>query len=230
MTLQDKVIVITGGSQGLGKALAHTFRAQGATVLIVSKTKETLTQAAREIDVISFVADVRHEEQLQKAKDFAIQKFGKIDIWVNCAGVFRVFPVNENIDMEKAHEMFDINFFGSVFGSRTALSAMKERGGVIINILSSAALDATRSKHAKLYAASKWALRGYIDALRGENNNTNVKIYSVYPGGMKTHLHDDRIPEEFESFMDTSYVVEKVISNLKSGDPEIDLIIKRPVK
>ena len=88
MTLQDKVIVITGGSQGLGKALAHTFRAQGATVLIVSKTKETLTQAAREIDVISFVADVRHEEQLQKAKDFAIQKFGKIDIWVNCAGVF----------------------------------------------------------------------------------------------------------------------------------------------
>jgi short-subunit dehydrogenase len=230
MTLQDKVIVITGGSQGFGKALAQAFRNENAHVVIVSKTKEKLEQTAKELDVVSFVADVRKEEQLQKARDFTIEKFGQIDIWINSAGVFKVFPVNENIDMEKAHEMFDINFFGSVFGSRTALSVMKKSGGVIINILSSAALDATRSKNAKLYAASKWALRGYIDALRNENKDNDVKIYSIYPGGMKTHLHDDRIPEEFENFMDTSYVVEKVISNLKSDNPEIDFIIKRPAK
>ncbi len=107
---------------------------------------------------------------------------------------------------------------------------MKKNGGVIINILSSAALDATRSKNAKLYAASKWALRGYIDALRNENKDNDVKIYSIYPGGMKTHLHDERMPEEFENFMDTSYVVEKVISNLKSNNPEIDFVIRRPSK
>lgn len=228
MTLQDKVIVITGGSQGFGKALAQAFREEKAHVLIVSKTAETLEQTAKDTDTIPFVADVRDEEQLQKVRDFVIQEFGKIDIWINSAGVFRVFPIDENIDMEKAHEMFDINFFGSVFGSRTALSVMKKSSGVIINILSSAALDATRSKNAKLYAASKWALRGYIDALRNENKDSDVKIYSIYPGGMKTHLHDDRIPDEFENFMDTTYVVEKVMANLKSENPENDLIIKRP--
>jgi len=230
MTLKDKVIVITGASQGFGKALAKALKQENAQVVIVSKTKETLEQTAKDIGVISFVADVRKEEQLQKVRDFVIEKFGRIDIWINNAGVFKVFPVNENIDMEKAHEIFDINFFGSVFGSRTALSVMKKNGGVIINVLSSAALDATRSKNAKLYAASKWALRGYIDALRNENKDNDVKIYSLYPGGMKTHLHDERIPDEFKDFMDTSYVVDKVILNLKSENPEIDFVIKRPSK
>jgi len=100
--------------------------------------------------------------------------------------------------------------------------------GVIINILSSAALDASRSVGAKLYAASKWALRGYVDALRGENKDNPVQILSVYPGGTKTHLHDEALPTDFANFMSPEYVVDKIISNLKQEEPEKDLIIKRP--
>ncbi len=115
MNFGDKVIVITGASQGFGKALAKAFKQENAQVVIVSKTKETLEQTARDIDVISFVADARKEEQLQKVRDFVIKKFGRLDIWINSAGVFKVFPANENIDMEKAREMFDINFFWKCF-------------------------------------------------------------------------------------------------------------------
>lgn len=230
MNLENKVIVIIGASQGFGKALAQAFKEENAHVVIVSKTKESIEKTAQEIEVDSFVADVRNEDQLKNTAKFVTEKYGRIDIWINSAGVFKVFPKDTNIDMNKAHEMFDVNFFGSVLGSRTALNCMRERGGAIINILSSAALDATRSKNAKLYAASKWALRGYIDALRNENKGGKVNIYSIYPGGMKTHLHDDRIPADFENFMEPSYVVEKVIANLKSDTPEIDLIIKRPSK
>lgn len=228
MELKDKVVVIIGGSQGFGKALAQAFKKENAKVVIASKNKEILENTAKEIDVISFVTDVTDESQVIYLSKSVIDQFGEIDIWVNSAGVFRVFSTVDNIDMEKAHEIFDVNFFGSVFGSRTALSYMKKNGGIIMNVLSSAALDATRSKNAKLYAASKWALRGYVDALRHENKENKVKIYSVYPGGMKTHLHDDRLPDEFNDFMEPSYVVDKVIANLKSINPEYDLIIKRP--
>jgi short-subunit dehydrogenase len=136
------------------------------------------------------------------------------------------FPAKNLLDMDRAHEMFDVNFFGAVLGSRTALLNMD--GGAIINILSSAALDASRSVGAKLYASSKWALRGYVDALRAENRNYQIQILSIYPGGTKTHLHDEALPDDFNNFMEPEYVVDKVISNLKQDKPEADLIIKRP--
>ncbi len=230
MILENKVIVITGGSQGLGKALAQAFKSEKANVVISSNNKTILEQTAQDIGVVSYVADVRDESQLKNLSKFTVEKFGRLDIWVNNAGVFKFFSVEEDIDMNKAHEIFDVNFFGSVLGSRTALTYMKDNGGIIINILSSAALDATRAKNAKLYAASKWALRGYIDALRNENKDNQVNIYSIYPGGIKTSLYEEKNPEGFENFMEPEYVADKVIVNLKSEQPEIDLIIKRPVK
>jgi NAD(P)-dependent dehydrogenase (short-subunit alcohol dehydrogenase family) len=228
MNLQDKNVVIIGGSQGFGKALAIGFIAEGANVVIASKNLESVNKTGEEIGATSMVCDVKNEDSIKKVAQATIEEFGSIDIWINSAGVFKVFPVGENIDMDKAHELFDINFFGSVVGSRTALVNMREKGGTIINTLSSAALDATRSKNAKLYAASKWALRGYVDALRAENKDSKVNILSLYPGGMKTHLHDERLPADFENFMEPEYVVEKVINNLKLDNPEQDLIIKRP--
>ncbi len=224
--MKDKVAVVIGGSQGLGRALAEGLIKEGAHVIIASKNKELLEKTALEIGAESHVVDVRNEQDIRDVADFAIQKFGKIGIWVNSAGQFKKFPMVDLLDMDRAHEMFDVNFFGSVLGSRTALLNMKE--GIILNILSSAALDASRAVGAKLYASSKWALRGYVDALRGENKDNPVKILSVYPGGIKTHLHDEALPAEFDNFMEPSYVVDKIIANLKLETPEPDLIIKRP--
>lgn len=226
MNLSKKTIVIVGGSQGIGRALAERFIQEGSNVIIASRTKAVVAATANDIGAKSFVVDVRSEQQLRMLADYANEEFGKIDIWVNCAGLFTKFPVKELINMDRAHEMFDVNFFGSVLGSRTALLNMQE--GAIINVLSSAALDATRAIGAKLYAASKWALRGYIDALRSENIDNPVKILSVYPGGTKTHLHDEALPADFANFMAPEYVADKIIGNLTLQQPELDLVIKRP--
>lgn len=228
MNLLDKIVIIVGGSQGFGKALAKGLIAEGAQVTVVGKTQSHVDEAAAELGAKPFVADVRDEKALRAVAEAVIQEFGKIDIWVNSAGVFRKFPKGELLDMERAHEMFDINFFGTVLGSRTALQYMDGQEGILLNVLSSAALDATRSIGAKLYAASKWAVRGYVDALRAENIDSTVKVLSLYSGGMKTHLHDEALPEAFPDFMDPEYVVEKVIANLKQSEPEPDLAIKRP--
>lgn len=226
MDLQNKTVVIVGGSQGIGRALAQRFIAEGSKVIIASRTKETLQTTAQEIGAMSYVVDVRNEQDLRDLAAFAKNQYGSIDVWVNSAGLFMKFPVKDLLDMDRAHEMFDVNFFGAVLGSRTALLNMDT--GVIVNLLSSAALDASRAVGAKLYAASKWALRGYVDALRGENKDNPVKILSVYPGGTKTHLHDEALPDNFADFMQPEYVVDKIIANLQKETPELDVIIKRP--
>lgn len=226
MKLQNKTGVIIGGSQGFGRALAERLIKEGCRVAIVSKNQQRLEKTAEEIGAKAFVADVRNEQSLRDVAQKITEEFGAIDIWVNSAGVFKKFPPVELLDMDRAHELFDVNFFGVVLGSRTALLNMKE--GVIMNLLSSAALDATRAIGANLYAASKWAVRGWVDALRSENADKPVKILSVYPGGMKTHLHDEALPDDFENFMDPSYVVDKVVANLRQDEPDPDLIIKRP--
>src|SRR3989344_143681 len=118
MELRNKVVVIIGGSQGFGKALAELFIKEGSQVVIVSKTKASIEKTAREIYATAFVADVRNELELQNVARKVIDSFGEIDIWINCAGLFMVFSKDDLIDLNKAHTMFDVNFFGSVFGSR----------------------------------------------------------------------------------------------------------------
>ena len=227
MNLKDKIVVIIGGSQGLGKALAVGFIDEGSLVAIVSRNVDSINKSAKEIGATPFVADVRNEKDLRLVAELVIAKFGKIDVWINSAGVFKIFSKDDLLDMGRAHELMDVNFFGTVLGCKTAISFMKDEG-VVINILSSAALDATRAVNAELYAASKWAVRGFVDALRG-TNKTGIKFYSIYPGGIKTHLHDEALPSNFGDFMNAEYVVKKIITNLKQDIPESDLIIKRPI-
>ncbi len=228
MDLNNKVTVIIGGSQGFGKSLAKFFIKENAKVIIISKNINSANNTAKEIGAIGYAVDIRNEQDLINTTKLIVNKFGNIDIWINGAGIFMKFPNNEKLDMDRAHELFDVNFFGTVIGSQTAIKYMKNNGGTIVNILSSAALDPTRAIGASLYASSKWAVRGYTDALRSEYIDSNIKIISLYPGGMKTHLHDESIPTNFADFMDPDYVSEKVINNLKLDKPQDEQIIKRP--
>lgn len=213
MDLKDKVVVITGGSKGIGKALAEICKERGAKVLAPSHEE----------------LDVRNEEAVQNFMDQVIAEHGKVDIWVNNAGVMNAFSEKgELVDMKSAHETMDVNFFGTVFGCRHMLKKTKE--GIIVNILSTAALDTSRTDYAKIYAASKWAVRGYTQAIRGANKNPNIKIIAVYPGGTKTDLFKDNKPGNYDDFMDPKDLAEKIVKNLEQEDPEQELILKRPSK
>ncbi len=187
MNLKNKIVVITGGTSGIGKALAMGFKKEDAQVIVSSHNESHLEEFSKE-GFTTIKADVRSEKEIQNLAKEVIEKFGSIDIWINNAGVFYNFASEDKfIDMDKAHTIMDTNFFGTVFGCSTALRSMKEsKNGTIINISSSAGLDATRAKNAKIYAASKWAIRGYTQAIKAENEDMGVSILSVYPGGTKT--------------------------------------------
>lgn len=230
MVLKDKVVVITGGSEGLGKTLAQYFHNEGSKVIISARKKEELEKSANEIGIDYFVADVTKEDEMEKLAEYTVQKYGTLDIWVNNAGVlFSFLPEDRYIDAAKAKEMFDVNFFGTVFGARQALKKMKSvNKGAIINIISTAALDATKAKNLKIYFSSKWAARAYTEALNEEYKDSGISIIAVYPGGIKTKLWRNYKHEKFDEFMAPEYVVDIIMNNLKSDNPEHGLIIKRP--
>lgn len=229
MNLKDKVVVVTGGTSGIGKAIAIGLNKEESRVIISSHNGDHLKELNKE-GFTTIKADVRNEKEIQNLAKEVVDKFGSIDIWINNAGVFYNFSFEDDfVDMDKAHSIMDTNFFGTVFGCRTALKYMKKlKKGTIVNISSSAGLDATRAKNAKIYAASKWAIRGYTQALKAESEDTGISIISVYPGGTKTELYNNNKPTNYNEYMEPDYVAEKIIKNLKSENPEEELIIKRP--
>lgn len=225
MNLKDKIVVITGGSKGFGKTLAEFFIKNGSQVIISSNNEKEINEVANQIGAIGFCADVTKEEELTNLLDVVIKKFGRIDIWVNNAGIWLPHDFVENFDMSKVRDMFEVNVMGTINGIRVALREMKKNNkGIIINIISDSALAGTPSS--STYSSSKWAVRGLTESIRKENED--IPILSVYPGAMKTDIFGDKKPEQYEKFMETEYVANLVINNLKLDKPEEDLIIKRP--
>lgn len=229
MTLKDKIIVITGGSQGFGKELAKSFINNGSQVVISSHEKENLELSANELSADSFMADVTSFDDIKKLSEYVIQKYGKIDVWINNAGIQIAPSLAEEVSIEKLHRLFDVNFFGYFYGCQVALIQMKKQNsGVIININSTAGLDGKPEISA--YSSSKFAIKGLTESIRREVKGLNVEVYGVFPGGMKTDIYKEKYPEDLKEYMEVDTVVEKVMNNLKYDNPELDLVIRRPAK
>jgi NAD(P)-dependent dehydrogenase (short-subunit alcohol dehydrogenase family) len=227
MNFNDKVVVVTGGSKGFGKGLAQAFIKDDARVIITSTDGSELVTTAKEIGADSFVADASSYEATSSLADYVMDKYGRIDVWLNNAGI-QIAPSNaEDIEINKLHRLFDVNFFGYFYGCMAALRVMKKQGdGLIININSTAGLSGKPCLSA--YVSSKFAIKGMTESIREENKNGNVKLYQVFPGGMQTDIYHEEIPSDISEYMHINHAIDKVMANLKSDTPEQDLVIKRP--
>jgi len=224
MNLKDKIVVITGGSKGLGKTIALSFLENEAKVIVCSREENRPTDLDEKILWVK--ADVTKEEELQKLADFVVEKFSKLDIWINNAGIWLPHMPIEKTDWKRAHDLLEVNLFGTVYGSKTALAQMrKQNSGLIINILSTSALDGKINETA--YCSSKFAAMGFTKSLKKEVDGKNIKVFAVYPGGMRTNLFDEKKPENYGEFMNPDDVANKIVENLQKETPEEELIIKR---
>jgi len=229
MDLTEKVVVITGATRGLGKILAKQFTKEHCKVVVSARTEDELMALAGKIHAEYFVADVIDERQVMDLGDFTVNKFGKIDVWINNAGIRIPHCPIEETDSKRFHEMMEVNLFGTFYGSKTALIHMKsQKSGVIINILSTSALEGRFNSAA--YCASKYAAVGFGKSLRLEAEPHDISVIQIYPGGMKTNFFDEQKPKDYDEFMDAEYVAEKMIENLKKDKPKIELVVKRPGK
>lgn len=168
--LHEQVFFITGATSGIGLATLHRAVEQGAKVFFVARNEEELQRLQDKMrgegyDTAYAIADVAEADQVQAAVDACIHTFGRIDTFVNNAGI-SVYGKLLDTTMDEAKRLFDTNFWGVVNGCKAAVPAMRERGGVIINVgsvLSNVAIPIQG-----LYSASKHAVKGYTDALRRE--------------------------------------------------------------
>lgn len=188
--LADQVIVITGASSGIGRATAVMAASRGATVVLAARGKAALAALADEIAesggrAIAVPCDVSDPASIAHLADTAIARCGRIDTWVNNAGV-AIAARLEELPLDDARRLFDVNFWGVVNGSLAALPHLDRQGGALIN-LGSFTSDVA-APYLGMYSASKQAIKGYTDALRIEvaMDRRPISITLIKPGPIAT--------------------------------------------
>jgi len=227
MDLKEKVVVITGAANGLGRELVIAFESEGAKIIASDIDKIKLDILSEEIEIIPVLADVSKEEDIKKISSRALFDLGRIDIWINNAGIWLPHARAEELSLIRIKKMFDVNVFGLMAGSRSALNIMKrQNSGIILNIISISALEVHLDSAA--YGASKRAADGFTKGLRLEvetYEGKNIKILSAYPDAIKTELFNEQKPSDFDNYLESSDVAQKIVSNLKLDNPEEEQII-----
>jgi NAD(P)-dependent dehydrogenase (short-subunit alcohol dehydrogenase family) len=197
--LTGKVVFITGGSRGLGLAIAEEFLRAGCRVVIAARNAEQLEKAERKLrrlvpwtqrrSVLSVTCDVTKQETLNAAIEAATRELGEIDILVNNAGIINVAPMS-NQPLESYHQSMDTNFYGALHAAMAVLPRMRaRRSGTIVNITSIGGLVAV--PHLLPYTASKFAFVGLSRGMNAELRAEGVHVLTVAPWLMRTgsHLH-----------------------------------------
>jgi short-subunit dehydrogenase len=188
--LNEQVMVITGASSGIGLVTAREAARRGARLVLAARAEEALQKLVAEIragggEAVYVVADVGQEEDVRRIAQKAVEHFGRIDTWVNNAGVSIYGRVLET-EVEDARRLFDTNFWGTVYGSRAAVPHLRRAGGALINVGSTVSDRAIPLQG--IYSASKHAVKGFTDALRMEleEEGAPVSVTLVKPAAIDT--------------------------------------------
>jgi len=202
------VAIITGGTSGLGAALADLLRKRGMQVVTVSRreTADVSGDASREQTVARAVA---HAESL-----------GEITVLVNCAGV-GLFGAVGSYDENDVRRMIDASLVSMILFCDELFPRFTRDGGIIVNVLSTAALVARPNE--SVYCAAKWGARGYTDVLKAEARGTRARVLSVAPGGMQTPFWD----RPREGFMDPREIAAVIVEAMEKPVNVTSIVIER---
>lgn len=216
MEIENRVAIITGASEGIGKALAHEMVKQGARVVLAARSKDKLDALAAELGTVRALAvptDVARPAQVERLVAQAAEGFGGVDILVNNAG-FGLYGLVEETDWAHLRELWEVNFFGAVACTRAALPHLRQRGGAVVNISSMA--GKVPLPYMASYCATKFALNAFSDGLRMELARAGVHVLTVCPGRVRTNFHEAayrdgrNLPQVFQQRKPTGVSAEKV--------------------
>jgi short-subunit dehydrogenase len=179
---KDKVVAITGGSDGIGRALVNAFIHAGARVATCGRNYDklyTLQLEHSNVMLHTITCDVSKEMDCKRFIDSTLKTFGSIDILINNAGI-SMRSLFQDADLEVLRRVMDVNFYGAVYCTRYALPALLQSKGVVVGVSSIAGYRGLPGRSA--YSASKFALQGWLEALRVELLQTGVHVMWVCPG------------------------------------------------
>ena len=214
LNLQDKVVVITGGTLGIGRACVDAFLQEGSRVVICARTQSKLDEFKslyKEETALAFKADVANPDDMIGLAEKAAAAFGGIDVWVNNAGIYPRGNL-EDMPLEEWRRTFNINVDGVLYGARAAIPYMRRRGkGVIINAASFATLIPTAGRGA--YGITKAAVQHMTRVFAAELAPDNIRVVSYLPGFVITDLTAHVTDSEKDQ-------IETQLAQHRSGMPE----------
>lgn len=183
-----KVVLITGGTGGIGKVTAKMFLDEGAKVAIVGTNEEKLDKAKNEMEgILTIKADVSKEEDVKNFVDKTVKEYGTIDVFFNNAGIIGKIEKLEDQDMDEVRKVIDINILGVFMGMKHVIPVMRKNGGG--SIINTASVDALRgSPSLSPYAASKHAVLGLTKTAAIEVANDKIRVNSIHPSPVDTDM------------------------------------------
>lgn len=231
----SKVVVITGSTKGIGYGLAQEFLKRGCRVVINSRKQADVQKAEAEFaslyqkeNVAGFVGDVSNYEDNQKLFDFAKSKFGRVDVWINNAGLSMIRKMFWEQPVERMKEVVDTNLLGVMYSSQIVINEMLKQGGGQLYNMEGLGSDGRIADGLAVYGSTKRALNYFTKSLQLETKNTPVQVCLLSPGIVITDLliqDYEGMPEKFErakKFFNilgdtvetvTPYLAEKILAN-----------------
>lgn len=211
-----RVAIVTGGGSGLGYCLSEVLLKHGMDVFIIGRNEKKLCEAQIKLnkgygDKIHYlVGDISNEIFVKKVYSDLEQDNYYVQYLFNCAGTGRFGPAEEN-NREIIDVAFNASLTGLILMSSNAIKSMKEDGGTIINIMSTAALKGNPNE--SVYCAAKWGARGFTEAIKAATKGSKIKVLGVYPGGMNTDFWspDCGMAPDVTKFMNPAEVAEEIV-------------------
>ena len=240
--IEGKVVVITGASSGLGEATARLLAAQGAAVVLGARRVDRIEALAGELTraggrALAVQTDVTRSEQVQRLVDAAVERFGRIDVIVNNAGLMPSSPL-ERLKIDDWDRMIDVNIKGVLYGIAAALPYMqRQKSGHIVNV-SSVAGHRVRAGTA-VYSATKHAVRVLTEGLRQEVKPYDIRTTIISPGAVDTELPDSITEADVQAGVKAFYEVAIPADSFaravafalsQPADVDINEILFRPTK
>jgi len=221
MNLENKVAVVTGGTKGIGRAIADALLREGVSVCVSARNVEVIGQTAQQAEnpsggrEIMFPCDVRDYDHVKGLIDYTVKELGGLDILINNAGI-GIFETVADTSPEDFRAVLETNLFGVFHCCHAAIPEMKKRdGGYIINISSLA--GANPHPRMAAYNASKFGLNGFSEALMQEVRHDNIKVSYIMPGSVNTEFGGDA-PSDEKSWQLTPDDVARVVIDLLHHD------------
>jgi len=182
--MKDKVIIITGASSGIGLACAREFSKRGAHLALAARSLNKLKEVEEELrqagtQVISIQTDVSQEADCKNMVDKTVEAFGRVDILINNAGI-SMRALFKDVDLTVLKQLMDVNFWGTVYSTKYALPHLLEQKGSVVGVSSIAGYVGLPGRTG--YSSSKFAMHGFLEALRVENLKTGLHVLIAAPG------------------------------------------------
>jgi len=191
--MQNKVVVITGASSGIGKALAEKFAFEGWNLVLAARRTDRLNDIKNKltnVEVLAMETDVTIESDCKILIDSAIEKFGRIDVLINNAGI-SMRASFEDVKLDVLRQLMDVNYWGTVYCTRYALKHLLERKGSLVGVISIGGYIGLPGRTG--YSASKFAVRGFLDTIRVEYLKTGLHVLVAAPGFTATEIRKNAL-------------------------------------